>query len=254
MARQQEHLSSVYNAIRILQAFSDDRPELGITEISTRLGLAKSTVFRLMRTLTDTHLLVRDPETRRYRLGLGTFVIGSIAYRRMEIRDRAFPLLVDLMQNVRRVVRLGVYDDGGVVYLCKLPEDKETRTFSSIGKRVPPYCTAVGKLLLAFQPDEEVGRILSAPLRPMTGRTITDPDKLRAQFVEIRHSGYATTFEESTENLCSVAVPVYDRDKRVMAAISVTGTRGQFLPYQVQQYLRAMRATSQRITDQWDGT
>lgn len=249
MAHQPDHLSSVYNAIRILQEFSDDRPELGITELSARLGLAKSTVFRLMRTLTETNLVVRDGQSRKYRLGLGTFVIGSIAYRRMEIRDRAFPLMIDLMHTVRRVVRLGVYDDGGVVYLLKLPEDKETRTFSSIGKRVPAYSTAVGKMLLAHQPESEIERILSHPLKPITAHTITDPVKLREQLSEICSAGYATTHEESTAHLCSVAVPVFDHHQHVIAAISVTGSRGQFLTYQVQNYIREMRIFSRRITE-----
>ncbi|MCL6592381.1 MAG: helix-turn-helix domain-containing protein, partial [Alicyclobacillus sp.] len=148
MAQQQAHLSSVFNAIRILQEFSDETPELGISELSVRLGLAKSTVFRLIRTLREAHLIEQNEESRKYRLGLGAFVIGSIVYRKLEIRAKSFPLLVDLMHSVRRVVRMGIYDDGSVVYLCKLPEDKETARFSSVGKRVACHSTAIGKVLL----------------------------------------------------------------------------------------------------------
>lgn len=89
---------------------------------------------------------------------------------------------MDLLQRVRRVVRLGVYDgSGGVVYLVKLPEDKATRGFSSVGKRVAAHCTAVGEVLLTHQSPEEQERVLSRPLWACTPKTITDPERLRLQ-------------------------------------------------------------------------
>jgi IclR family KDG regulon transcriptional repressor len=249
--RRQEHLSSVYNAIRILQSFSDEEPELGITELSARLGLAKSTVFRLMRTLTETQLVEQVAESRKYRLGINTFVIGSIALRRMEIRVRAFPHLVDLLQRVRRVVRLGVYDgSGGVVYLVKLPEDKATRSLSSVGKRVAAHCTAVGKVLLAYQSPEEQERVLSRPLWACTPKTITDPERLRHQLEQIRRQGYATTYEESTEGLSSVAVPVLSPEGEALAAISLTGSSNQFLANHLHHYLRELDLASRRIAEE----
>ncbi|MCL6598149.1 MAG: IclR family transcriptional regulator [Alicyclobacillus macrosporangiidus] len=252
MAKKQQHLSSVHNAIRILHEFSDDTPELGISELSARLGLAKSTVFRLIRTLCEAHLIEQDSATHKYRLGLGTFVIGSIAYRKLELRAKAFPLLVDLMNSVRRVVRLGIYDQGGVVYLCKLPEDKETARFSSIGKRVACHSTAIGKLLLAYQHEKEIRRVLQKPLAAYTPRTIVDPERVLAQLSEIRKNGYALTQEEATPGICSVAVPVFNDEGNVIAAISVTGSRSEFLPAQVQTYVRQMRTCSRLITERLD--
>ncbi|MCF8563140.1 IclR family transcriptional regulator [Alicyclobacillus tolerans] len=252
MPGEAEHLSSVHNAIRILQEFSDDRPEFGISELSARLGLAKSTVYRLLHTLTEMRLIDQDARSHKYRLGLGLFVIGSIPYRRMELRVKAFPLLIDLMNRVRRVVRLAVYDQGAVVYLCKLPEDKETTMFSSIGKRVPCHSTAVGKLLLAYQDEQEIERVLRRPLKAYTRGTIVDADKIRAQLQAVRKDGFATTYEESTKGICSVAVPVTAEGGRVLAALSVTGSKSEFLPIQVREYVREMRMYSRLITEQLD--
>jgi len=252
MAKPQEHLSSVHNAIRILQAFSDDTPELGISELSTRLGLAKSTVFRLVRTLGEAHLIDQDHRSHKYRLGFGMFVIGSIPFRRMEIRVKSFPLLVDLMNRIRRVVRLAVYDGGGVVYVCKLPEDKDTRMFSSIGKRVECHSTAIGKLLLAYQDESEIERVLAQPLKAYTPKTIVDPKQLQSQLSLVRKNGYSLTFEESTRGVCSVAVPVYDEFGAVVASLSVTGSQSVFMPTQVQDYVKEMRVYSRLITEGLD--
>ncbi|GEO27837.1 IclR family transcriptional regulator [Alicyclobacillus acidoterrestris] len=246
--KQQEQLSSVHNAIRILQAFSEDNPVMGISELSERLGLAKSTIHRLLYTLNQAGLV--DKDSHKYRLGIGMFVIGSVVYRSAEIRVKAFPLLVDLMMCVRRIVRLAIYNSGSAVYLCKLPEDKETRMFSNIGKRVPCHSTSVGKLLLAFQEKDEIQRVLNRPMKAFTDMTITDPGELLEQLKHIREVGYAVTTEESTKGVCSLAIPVYDECHRVIAALSVTASRSQFLPTQVQEYLRSMRMYSRLITEQ----
>lgn len=253
MASEAEHLSSVHNAIRILQEFSDEKPELGISELSMRLGIAKSTVYRLLHTLSEMQLVDQDARSHKYRLGLGLFVMGSIPYRRMELRVKAFPLLIDLMNRVRRVVRLAVYDRGAVVYLCKLPEDKETTMFSSIGKRVACHSTAVGKLLLAQQDEAEIDRVLRRPLKAYTRKTIVDADIIRDQLHAIQKCGFATTYEESTRGICSVAVPITDEYGRVLAALSVTGSKTEFLPIQVRDYVREMRVYSRLITEQLDG-
>ncbi|MCL6633597.1 MAG: IclR family transcriptional regulator [Alicyclobacillus herbarius] len=252
MAREMAHLSSVHNAIRILHEFSDEKPEMGISELSARLGIAKSTVYRLLHTLGEMRLVDQDARTHKYRLGLGLFVLGSIPYRCMEIRVKSFPLLVDLMHRVRRVVRLAVYDRGAVVYLCKLPEDKETTRFSSAGKRVDCHSTAVGKLLLAYQDEEEITRVLCRPLKAHTKRTIVDPEVIREQLSAIRRNGYATTYEESTKGVCSVAVPVCSEGGRVLAALSITVSKSEFFPHQIQTYVREMRVYSRLITEQLD--
>ncbi|GAB7389180.1 IclR family transcriptional regulator [Bacillaceae bacterium] len=248
MAKQQETLSSVHNAMRILKQFSNEKPELGISELSMRLGLAKSTVFRLIRTLTEAGLVEQDKYSHKYRLGLTAFELGFLVYHKLEIRAVALPLLEKLMKSVRQVVRLGVYDKGGVIYLCKRAPENEV-TISKIGNRVPAYCTAVGKVLLAHQSEEEIERVLGEKLKAYTSRTITDPETLRAQLKEIKQTGYAITNEELRKGICSVAVPVYNDLDEVIAAISITGSKSHFYPLQIQNYIQEMRMYSRLITE-----
>lgn len=249
MSKKVEVLSSVHNAIRILQTFSLSETELGISELSVRLGLAKSTVFRLMKTLSAAKLVEKNKETQKYHLGIAAFELGFIVYHSMELRRVALPILDRLAKSIRRVVRLGVYDNGGVVYLCKRVHDDDNGTISKIGDRVPSYCTAVGKMLLAHQDEKEIEQVISRSLTAYTNKTITTPHTLRQQLYDIKEMGYAVTMEELRKGISSVAVPVYNDMGKTIAAISVTGSKFHFYPNQIQQYVKDLQTCSRLITE-----
>lgn len=249
MAKEQEVLSSVHNAIRILQNFSLTETELGISELSVRLGLAKSTVFRLMKTLQENNLVEKNEETQKYHLGIGAFELGFRVYHSMELRRIAVPILDRLAKSIRRVARLSVYDQGGAVYLCKRIPDEDNGTISKIGDRVPCYCTAVGKVLLSYQDDSEIDRVLDRELTPYTSKTIVSPTVLKQQLIEVRKSGYALTNEELRVGVCSVAVPVQNDMGKVIAAVSVTGPKALFYPNQINQYVQELKVASRLITE-----
>jgi DNA-binding IclR family transcriptional regulator len=245
-----EALSSVSNAIRIMREFSQEEPELGITELSRRLGLTKSAVFRIVRTLEKENILRKNPQTRKYYLWLTALEIGSVVYHDNDVAQIALPILKQMRALTPGVVQLVMYDRGGIVYLLKLPEDKDTRIFNSMGKRVPAYCTASGKMLLAHQDETEINRVLSEELKPMTEHTITSPEKLSLELVKIREAGYAVSREEFKIGMSSVAVPIYDDFDRVIAAISVTRPKNLFSPAQIVHYVNEMRMYSRLITEQ----
>lgn len=164
---QPELLASVQNAIRIMREFSFNEPELGITELSDRLGLSKSAVYRILQTLCAEGVLQQNLKTRKYYLGITAFEIGCVVYNDIEVCKVAFPLLNKLINSVRGVIQLVMYDRGSIVYLLKLPEDRETQVFNRMGKRVPAYTTASGKVLLAFQHEKERKRVCSENSNPL---------------------------------------------------------------------------------------
>ncbi|OMP65714.1 IclR family transcriptional regulator [Domibacillus epiphyticus] len=249
MSQKVEVLSSVHNAIRILQTFSLSEPELGISELSVRLGLAKSTVYRLMKTLNESNLVEQNKETQKYHLGIAAFELGFTVYHSMELRRVALPILEKLSSTLRKVARLAVYDNGGIVYLCKRVHDDDNGTVSKIGDRAPSHCTAIGKMLLANQNEQEINRVLEGSLPAYTDKTITSPLQLKNQILEIQQKGYAITREELREGISSAAVPVHNDLGKMIAAISVTGSKFHFKPDQVQQYVREMRNCSRLITE-----
>jgi len=242
-------LSSVHNAIRILQTFSKTETELGITELSIRLGLAKSTVFRLMKTLNESNLVEKNQETQKYQLGIAAFELGFTVYHSMELRRVSVTILEKLAKSINRVVRLGVYDNGGVVYLVKRSPDGDNGTKSKIGDRIPTHCTAIGKMLLAHQNDKEVERVIEDGLTQYTEKTIVSANELRENLNEIRKKDFALTMEELRNGISSVAVPVKNDLGKVVGAISITGSRSFFYLNQIEQYVRELRHCSSLITE-----
>jgi IclR family transcriptional regulator, KDG regulon repressor len=245
-----EVLSSVHNAIRILQTFSKTETELGISDLSVRLGLAKSTVFRLMKTLNESNLVEKNMETQKYQLGIAAFELGFTVYHSMELRRISVPILEKLAKSINRVVRLGVYDNGGTVYLCKRSPVGDIKTVSKIGDRVPTHCTAIGKMLLAHQSEKEVERVIECGLPPFTNKTIVSAKDLKEQLLDIRKKEYALTMEELRNGISSVAVPVKNDFGKVVGAISVTGPKSSFYLNQIDQYVRELRQCSRLITEQ----
>lgn len=249
MSKQSETLSSVHNAMRILKEFTLEQPELGISELSSRLGLAKSTVFRLVKTLSENNLVEQNVKNQKYHLGIAAFELGFTVYHEMELRTVALPLLDRLMKSIRRTVHLGVYENGGILFLCKRIAEDHHGTVSKIGRRVPSHCTASGKLLLAYQNEEELERFYAQELKAYTRKTITSRDELQEQLEQVRQKGYAVCHEELKEGICSAAVPVYNDEKQVIAAVSVTGVPQQFFPTSVQTYVQEMKTCSRLITE-----
>jgi IclR family transcriptional regulator, KDG regulon repressor len=246
---QQEPLSSVYNAIRILREFTLEDKELGITELSKRLGLAKSTIFRLVNTLYGNNFVEKNMYTHKYHLGIGAFELGFAAYHGNELRLIAYPLLNKLMTTLREAVHLGVYDKGEVVFLCKRVPDNHKGTVSKIGKRVPCHCTASGKVLLANQSDQEINRVIQHGLYRYTSKTITDGETLSEHLREVRKKSYGIGPSEYTDGIYSIAVPVLNDSGRVIAAVSLAMAKSYLYPMQIQNYVSELKNCSRLITE-----
>jgi DNA-binding IclR family transcriptional regulator len=250
MVKEKDSLSSVHKAMRILREFSQDEPELGITELSNRLSMAKSTVSRLIQILCEENMMQKNEQTRKYHLSLTAFEIGSVVYHEMELCQMAIPLLKKMLAAVQGAIQMVTYDKGGIVYLIKLPEDKDTKILNTMGKRVPAHCTASGKMMLAHQDEAEINRVLQSDLKAYTRKTITSPDKLKAELKKIKEAGYAVSHEEFAEGMSSVAIPVYDDMSRVLAAICVTKPTSHLSSAQIQHLLKEMKMYSRLITEQ----
>jgi IclR family KDG regulon transcriptional repressor len=243
-----EGLSSVYNAMRILREFMNEGKEIGISELGTRLGLAKSTIFRMVKTMVIHQLVEKNKETDKYYLGVAAFELGFAVYHTNEIRSIGFPVLDKLMNLHKKVTRLGVYSQSGVIFLCNRVPEGVNSHYSKIGSSTPIYCTALGKVLLAYQTKEEIERVLKGSFKVYTMKTIVNKDVLYEQLMEIRQNGYGYSNEEFREGRSSVAVPVYDDDGQVIAAISLSDSNGICYTKNRQTYINELKQCSQLIT------
>jgi len=224
MKREKEEylIQSVSHALDILESFTKTDKELGVTELSKRLGLHKNNVFRLLATLEHRGYIEQNGETENYRLGPKTLQIGSIFIEQRECRRQARPILERLMAATGETAVVAVLRANKVVYMDGVETDRTVRAVSRVGAMLPSYCTAVGKIQLAFLPPAEIERLFPEPeLLTVTERTLRRRDALLADLETSRLQGYAVENEECDLEVKGIAAPVRDVSGNVIAALGI---------------------------------
>ncbi|MCD2137333.1 IclR family transcriptional regulator [Salinicoccus halitifaciens] len=226
-------LSSVTNALRILKSFSAVEPTKRVGELSQSLGLAKSTVSRLMSTLANEGFIIKDKDTQSYRLGVSVLTLAGIVTTDLDIHKEASPVLHKLVNDTGETTHLAVMDGLDTIYIHKEECYHPVRILTHLGRRNPSYCTSSGKVLLAFSEEQVVEDVISQGLISHTRNSITDPEHLRRELEMIREKNYAVSTEELTEGTRSVAAPIRDYTGKVVSAITVVGPIQRMKEYKI---------------------
>lgn len=241
-------LSSVANALRLTKAFSEAEPEMGISALASRLGLAKSTVHRLATTLVEYDMLEQNRETGKYRLGLALFELGTLVRRKMDVMNEAQGQIHALADTTGETVQLAILDHLSVLYIRIRESRQAVRMSSGLGSRAPAHCTSVGKALLAHRHAEVVQQVIDAGLPRFTANTITDGARLREELAYIRTRGYAIDDEEIEAGLRCVAAPIRDHSGQVVAAISVAAPVQRMTKKAMQASIPSVVAAAEAIS------
>ena len=216
-------LSSVAAALRLLKEFSADEPEFGITALAKRMGLAKSTVHRLAKTLVSEGFLAQNQSDERYRLGLTLFALGTLVRLRMDVSRQALPHLDILREQTNETVHLAVLEHSDIMYLYNLESAQAIRTRSYLGMRKPAFCTSEGRAILAFSPQPLISRVLHGPLQARTPKTTVAVPTLLKLLAMVRDKGYALDDEESEVGMRGISAPIRDASGQVVAAVGIAG-------------------------------
>jgi IclR family transcriptional regulator, pca regulon regulatory protein len=224
--RQAAWSQSLERGLAILSAFGSDRWTIGVSELSRDLGLSRSTTHRYIATLTSLGYLQQDSETKRYRLGPRVLDLGFAAINSMDIREISVPYLQALSDATGFTVNMAILDGPDVVYIerCRTSRSGQWEIDLNlhVGSRLPAYCTAMGKALLAFVPEERFEEIIDQVEFVARGpNTITDRAALRAEIERIRMAGVAVNNEELAYGLRSIAAPIRSRSGEVVAALNL---------------------------------
>jgi DNA-binding IclR family transcriptional regulator len=216
-------VNTVLKALQILDALSTGST-LGVSELARSLDLPKSSVFNILDTLASRKVVEKNSETGKYHLGVKLIELGNCAQAGLDLCRIAAPILKGLNVRFDETVHLTVLDSDEVLYIDCIESQRRLRTYSVIGVRAPLYCTSVGKAILAFRSDEEIGRIAREKgLAPFTPNTITNIERLREDVAAIRARGYAIDDLEHEEHLRCVGAPVFDARGEAFASISLSG-------------------------------
>jgi IclR family transcriptional regulator, acetate operon repressor len=193
-------------------------------DIGAELGLTRQTVHRFIQQLEEVRLVRRDMERERYDVGPALVELGLKALMNSHDAQLRRVVMDRLVAKVRETSNLGVLDGYEVVYIDRVECDWPLRLQITVGGRMPAYCTAIGKLLLAHAPAGRTDAYLAlSPLERLTPNTICDPDAFRGQLAEIRERGYALNNQEDIEGLLGIAAPVHDASGTVIAGLSLHG-------------------------------
>ncbi len=218
------HLTSVGNAVKVLRSFTASSPTWGVTELARKTGQSKSSVHRILNTLSIEGLLEQDPFSGRYRLGLAMVELAAAVPTHRDLHEVVLSPMTALRNWTGETVQVGVLDGRQVVYVERLDSPHLLRLFTELGRRTDAHCTSTGKVLLAFSPPKVVDRTLKGwELVRRTPHTICSVAQLRRELDEIRRLGYARNRHESEVGVVSIAAPIRDRSGKVAAAISVAG-------------------------------
>jgi len=246
-------LSSVKNALHIMNSFTVDCPEWGIRDLAKHLNFSHSSVQRLLVTLASEGYVVQDTETKKYRLGTRLLTFHNVITKHLDIHREALPVLQNLVQKTGETVHIGVLEGTKYVYLHKVEPQRSIRVFSEHGVQLPCYCTAEGKAILAFQDEEFIEKVIQEGLIPFTKNTITDPEVLRNHLKEIVQNGYAISQGEYLKEgeILAIAAPIYDYTGKVFACLSLIGVAQRIdhdlkLNY-IAQVMKAAREISKKL-------
>lgn len=228
-------LTSVTNAVRLIKSFTATRTTWGVSELSRELGISKSSVHRILATLTDEGMLEQDPESGRYRLGLAMYDLAAAVPSQRDLHEAVLLPMTELRNRTGETVQVGVLDGIHVVYVERLDSPNTLRLFTDIGRRNEVHCTGTGKALVAHLPADRRERILAElDLVKRTGYTITSHRKFEQELDKIRAQGYAENRHESEVGVVSIAAPIRDTSGVTIAAISVAGPAERMDPLRSQ--------------------
>lgn len=216
-------IQSLDRALNILEIISSEE-EIGLTHISKKVALNKTTTYRLITALKDNGY-VKQLKNRKYALTYKMFSLGNRNVQNFAFVTRAKRLITKLAIEVQQVIHLVIQDGTQILYIDKYtPQEKETiMKTSKIGKMAPMYCTAAGKAILAFKTEEEIQKIWNeSEIKRYTARTITSYDTFFQDLKRIKKNGYSTEFEEYQLGIYCIGAPIYSLNGDIVGAISIS--------------------------------
>jgi DNA-binding IclR family transcriptional regulator len=227
---------------------------MSFSEILSSTSYPKASIHRILKSLVEMGYLRFENATARYFGDIKLSSIGAEISSHFDLKTFVRPHLLKLHRETKHTCHLGIRNGNVGVYLDKIESrDYGIKLFSDVGKNFPLHCTGMGKVLLAFMNPGERKKLLSGKLKPYTTNTIVRIAQLRKELKNVAEVGYAVDREEITRGILCVAAPIENRDREVMAALSVTFPSYVDVDRGIQKEIAAVRHASSVISDSLRG-
>lgn len=243
-------VQSIQRASAILRALKESDIEPGVTLLSQRVGMHKSTVSRMLSALRQEGFVEQNPESGKWRLGLGLLDLAGAVLARMDLRGIAQVPISELAAQTKETVNISVLDGDECVNIIHIPSPKSIKHTGRLGRRTPLHCTSTGKVFLAFLTPQARDMLVSGTLQSYTEYSIVNREILEQQLALVREQDYATANEEFEEGLSAVAAPIRDHTGQVVAAISISGPSYRMGSSQTETFVTLLKDTAQKISTQ----
>jgi IclR family pca regulon transcriptional regulator len=245
-ARSRDFVQSLERGLAIIRVFGPHQPSMTVSEIAAEVGLTRAAVRRFLLTLSELGY-VRG-QANRFELTPRVLELGYAYLSALSFPDIALPRLEQLVAETSEASEGSILDDGDIVYVVRVPGPKMMTISVNVGARRPAYATAMGRVLLAALPDDQLDRYLDThELAPILPRTITDQSAFRSELAQVRQRGFALVNQELEEGLVAIAAPVHDRAGRVMAAINLSTHVGRKSVGEMHALVPAVQAAARDI-------
>jgi len=227
LGKNSKYINSIKRAVKILDLYTENTENLGITEISKILDINKSTVYKIVNTLRDEGLLIKNETNQKYMMGykildLASKTIGQYDYKEISLKE-----MKELRDDINETVILSVYTKQGGFCLEKVDPKNKIKLTSQAGHIIPLYAGATGKVLLANAPKEDMEKIITDKLKKFTNNTEITEKKLRKQLNKIKEQGYALSKGELDEGAIAIGAPILDKDGKLIYGLSIAGPAGR---------------------------
>lgn len=220
-------------ALSIIEVMAEEKAPVTVSDLSVKTGLKISTVHRLLSTMSHRGYIEQDPDNK-YRLGLKLLEVGNAAIYSTDVRVAAKPYMEELVDKCNETVNLAVLDRYDVVYIDRV-ESKNiivVQMFAQVGNRGSVHCTASGKALLSYLPEESVDEILAhTDFKKYTDETITGTEQYKKELQRVRRDGYSLDWGEREEHVRCIAAPIFNQAGKVAASISIAGPSNRITNY-----------------------
>ena len=221
-ARQPESVAAVLKVFAILQALSE-RNETGISELSVRLAMPKATVYRFLQTMKTLGYVRQEVDSERYGLSMRVFELGAKALQYPDLVEICKPHMQRLSDSTGETVHLGMLIDSEIIYVHKVDSRHMLGMYSRVGRRAPLHCTAIGKVLLAWENAERRTHILKGcDFQRFREKTITTREDFDVELARTLAQGFGQDREEFDDHIRCAAIPIFDRMNQVVAGLSVS--------------------------------
>lgn len=247
-------IQSVDRALEVMIYLYHEGKETSITKIASDLGVYKSTVYRTLVTLENRGFVRKNPEMERYWLGNRLFVLGKGVENRMGLPEIVRPYAKKLYDAYCEVVNVSILERNPddvyrSVIILKEESDRQVLTVNPpVGSSSECYCSSVGKCLLAYSADIDLGVYETHPMRPHTDHTITTVAALRSELAMVRDRGYAMDHEELEYGLTCIGAPILNQKGEAMAAISLSGPTSRMLSGDIEERIEAVKRIAREIS------